>query len=85
MSANMGNGKKINRVSIPDLASRKNGEPVVSLTAYTAPMAKILDPHCDFLLVGDSLGIVNSGFNLVAYSEKEKQSSLGNKIYQKGA
>ena len=34
---------------------------------------------------GDSLGIVNAGLELVAYSEKEKQSSLGNKIYQKGA
>jgi len=63
MSANTDNGKKINRVSIPDLASRKNGEPVVSLTAYTAPMAKILDPHCDFLLVGDSLGIVLYGMD----------------------
>ena len=46
------------RISVPDLAGRKGGEPIVSLTAYTAPMAKILDPHCDFLLVGDSLGMV---------------------------
>ncbi|MBT3991672.1 MAG: 3-methyl-2-oxobutanoate hydroxymethyltransferase [Rhodospirillaceae bacterium] len=51
------------RVSVPDIAARKGGEPVVSLTAYTAPMAKILDPHCDFLLVGDSLGMVLYGLD----------------------
>ncbi len=49
------------RTSVPDIAARKGGEPIVSLTAYTAPMAKILDPHCDFLLVGDSLGMVLYG------------------------
>ena len=49
------------RISVPDIAGRKGGVPVVSLTAYTAPMAKILDPHCDFLLVGDSLGMVLYG------------------------
>ena len=63
MSANMGNISKVKRVSIPDLVSRKNRDPIVSLTAYTAPMARILDPHCDFLLVGDSLGMVLYGMN----------------------
>lgn len=63
MSTNLSDSKKINRVSIPDLISRKNGEPIVSLTAYTTPMAKILDPHCDFLLVGDSLGMVLYGMD----------------------
>lgn len=51
------------RISVPDLAGRKGGELIVSLTAYTAPMAKILDPHCDFLLVGDSLGMVLYGLD----------------------
>lgn len=37
--------------------------PVVSLTAYTAPMAKLMDPHCDLLLVGDSLGMVVYGMD----------------------
>ena len=63
MSTNLSDSKKINRVSIPDLISRKNGEPIVSLTAYTTPMAKILDPHCDFLLVGDSLGMILYGMD----------------------
>src|SRR3546814_16922271 len=31
------------------------------LTAYTARMAQLLDPHCDMLLVGDSLGKVIYG------------------------
>ena len=31
------------------------------LTAYTMRMAQLLDPHCDMLLVGDSLGQVIYG------------------------
>ena len=49
------------RNSVPDIAARKGGEPVVCLTAYTAPMAKILDPHVDMLLIGDSMGMVLYG------------------------
>ena len=49
------------RISVPDLVRRKGGEKIVSLTAYTAPLAKRLDPHCDLLLVGDSLGMVVYG------------------------
>jgi 3-methyl-2-oxobutanoate hydroxymethyltransferase len=49
------------RVTVPALRARKGGEPIVSLTAYTAPVARILDGHCDFLLVGDSLGMVVYG------------------------
>jgi hypothetical protein len=37
------------------------GEPIVMLTAYTMRMAQLLDPHCDMLLVGDSLGQVIYG------------------------
>ncbi|MEP4378055.1 MAG: 3-methyl-2-oxobutanoate hydroxymethyltransferase [Alphaproteobacteria bacterium] len=50
------------RIGVPDLRNRKGGDPIVSLTAYTAPMAEALDPHVDFLLVGDSLGMVLYGF-----------------------
>src|SRR5262245_29309740 len=49
------------RLTAPDIRARKGGEPIVCLTAYTAPMAKILDPHCDLLLVGDSVGMVVHG------------------------
>lgn len=46
----------------PDIAARKGGEPIVALTAYHAHTAAIADNHCDFLLVGDSLGMVMHGF-----------------------
>ena len=49
------------RLTVPQLARRKGGEPIVMLTAYTTRMAQLLDPHCDLLLVGDSLGQVIYG------------------------
>ncbi|WOI54024.1 3-methyl-2-oxobutanoate hydroxymethyltransferase [Parvularcula sp. LCG005] len=49
------------RLTTTDIASRKGGEPIVSLTAYDAPTAALLDPYCDFLLVGDSVGMVVHG------------------------
>ncbi len=47
-------------ITVPDLR-RMKGTPQVWLTAYTTPMAQRLDPHCDVLLVGDSLGMVLYG------------------------
>src|ERR1700748_507687 len=52
---------KTRRLAAPDNAARRAGEPVVCLTCYTTPMAQILDPHCDVLLVGDSVGMVLHG------------------------
>jgi 3-methyl-2-oxobutanoate hydroxymethyltransferase len=46
---------------VPKIQEKKGGEPIVMLTAYTARMAQLLDPHCDLLLVGDSLGQVIYG------------------------
>ncbi len=54
--------KQIRRITAPDIAARKGGEPIVSLTAYHAHTASIADKYCDFLLVGDSLGMVMHGF-----------------------
>ena len=51
----------VRRISVPDIAGRKGGEPIVCLTAYDAAMAGLLDPHCDVLLVGDSLGMAVHG------------------------
>jgi 3-methyl-2-oxobutanoate hydroxymethyltransferase len=45
------------------LRARKGGVPIVSLTAYTASQARILDTYCDLLLVGDSLGMVVYGLS----------------------
>jgi 3-methyl-2-oxobutanoate hydroxymethyltransferase len=49
------------RLTAADIAGRKGGERIVSLTAYHARTAGILDAFCDFILVGDSLGMVMHG------------------------
>ncbi len=46
---------------IEAIVSQKNQKKIVCLTAYTASMAKILAPHVDVLLVGDSVGMVVYG------------------------
>ncbi|AXQ94367.1 3-methyl-2-oxobutanoate hydroxymethyltransferase [Cereibacter azotoformans] len=48
-------------VMAADILARKGGEPLVCLTAYTTPMARLVDAHCDITLVGDSLGMVVHG------------------------
>ena len=55
------------RLTVPAIRARKaaiaagTGDPLVMLTAYTVRMAQLMDPHCDMLLVGDSLGQVIYG------------------------
>ena len=53
------------RLTVPAIQRRKfegkTEQPLVMLTAYTARQAQLLDPHCDMLLVGDSLGQVIYG------------------------
>jgi len=51
----------LQRLSVPQIRARKGKEPIVSLTAYHALTAAVADRHCDFLLVGDSLGMVLYG------------------------
>jgi 3-methyl-2-oxobutanoate hydroxymethyltransferase len=53
----------IKRLTIPQVRARKGEVPIVSLTAYTTSMARLLDPHVDILLVGDSLGMVVYGLD----------------------
>lgn len=59
--------KPMKRLTVPAIRSRKTdgktGEPLVMLTAYTVRTAQLLDPHCDMLLVGDSLGQVVYGLD----------------------
>jgi 3-methyl-2-oxobutanoate hydroxymethyltransferase len=52
----------LTRTTSVDIRARKGGEPIVSLTAYHAHTAAIADKHVDFLLVGDSLGMVMHGY-----------------------
>ena len=51
----------VRRLAAPDITARKGKEPIVCLTAYTTPVAQILDEACDLLLVGDSVGMVIHG------------------------
>ena len=45
----------------PDIRARKGTTPLVVLTAYSTPVARLVDPHCDVVLVGDSVGMVIHG------------------------
>lgn len=46
------------RFSISDIKNRqKNSPPLVCISAYTYPIAKIIDDYCDIILVGDSVGM----------------------------
>ncbi|ACM37050.1 MULTISPECIES: 3-methyl-2-oxobutanoate hydroxymethyltransferase [Rhizobium/Agrobacterium group] len=51
------------RLTPTTIAALKHQRPIVSLTAYTTPMARLMDAHCDLLLVGDSLGMVLYGLD----------------------
>ena len=53
--------EQIKRLTAPDIRARKGGEPIVCLTSYHAHTARLLDRHCDLILVGDSLGMVMHG------------------------
>ncbi|BDA83837.1 3-methyl-2-oxobutanoate hydroxymethyltransferase 3 [Aureimonas sp. SA4125] len=49
------------RQSAPSIRARKGGEKLVTLTSYSAATARLVDPFCDLLLVGDSLAMVEHG------------------------
>jgi len=51
------------RTTSVDIRARKGGAPIVSLTAYSANLAALADRHVDFLLVGDSVGMVVHGYD----------------------
>ena len=49
------------RLTPGDIRARKGGAPIACLTAYTTPMARLMDRACDLVLVGDSLGMCCTG------------------------
>lgn len=53
----------IRRLTVPKIRCQKGKTPIVCLTAYTAPMAKLVDSHADLILVGDSAANVIHGFD----------------------
>ncbi|PSM16282.1 3-methyl-2-oxobutanoate hydroxymethyltransferase [Nitratireductor sp. StC3] len=52
---------EVKALTPPDIVARKGGTPLVCLTAYTTPMARLVDTTCDIVLVGDSVGMVLHG------------------------
>jgi 3-methyl-2-oxobutanoate hydroxymethyltransferase len=48
-------------ITPPAIRARKGGQAIVCLTSYTAPMARLVDPHVDLILVGDSLAMTIYG------------------------
>ena len=46
---------------IEKILNKKNGQPIICLTAYSKAIAQIADKYCDIILVGDSLGMVLYG------------------------
>ncbi|WP_165666579.1 3-methyl-2-oxobutanoate hydroxymethyltransferase [Metapseudomonas otitidis] len=57
----MSSHTRISRISVPELARRKGPGSIVSLTAYSTPMARWVDAQADLIIVGDSLGMVLYG------------------------
>ncbi|TNF20812.1 MAG: 3-methyl-2-oxobutanoate hydroxymethyltransferase [Rhodobacteraceae bacterium] len=60
------------KAPMPDqIRAMKGGTPIVSLTAYTTPMARMMDAHCDFVLVGDSVAMVQHGLDSTVQATME--------------
>ena len=49
------------KITIKEIQKKKGKRPIVCLTAYSKPIAEILDKYCDIILVGDSVGMVLYG------------------------
>ncbi|MCB9988646.1 MAG: 3-methyl-2-oxobutanoate hydroxymethyltransferase [Rhodospirillales bacterium] len=69
------------RKTAKDIACHKgSGIPLVCLTAYTAQIAKLLDPHCDLLLVGDSMAMVLYGMDSTLGADMEMMIRHGQAV-----
>ena len=74
---------KTDRMTVPAIRARKGGEPLVCLTAYSAPVASLLDPHCDLLPVGDSVGMVLYGMDSTLGVTMEMMIAHGRAVAQR--
>ncbi|EDM66221.1 3-methyl-2-oxobutanoate hydroxymethyltransferase [Moritella sp. PE36] len=52
-----------NKITTTKIQSMKGKGSIVSLTAYTKPMAQMMDQFVDLIIVGDSTGMVAYGFD----------------------
>lgn len=53
--------KQSKKLTSQHIRAMKGSTPIVGLTAYTAPMARVMDDVVDFILVGDSLAMTVYG------------------------
>ncbi|WP_348761511.1 3-methyl-2-oxobutanoate hydroxymethyltransferase [uncultured Salinisphaera sp.] len=51
------------RLTVPTIRRMKGGDKIVSLTAYSAWMARLIDSVTDVLIVGDSMAMVEYGMS----------------------
>ena len=49
------------KITIKEICKKKGKTPIACLTAYSKPLAEILDKYCDIILVGDSVGMTLYG------------------------
>lgn len=69
------------RLTPSDFKSAKHGDrPLVCLTAYTAPVAKAVDPHCDILLVGDSVAMTVYGMETTRGATMDMMAAHGRAV-----
>ncbi|QNT78322.1 3-methyl-2-oxobutanoate hydroxymethyltransferase [Entomobacter blattae] len=61
ISTPLSSATPIKRLTVPAIKAMKGTVPIVCLTAYTAPVARIVDEVTDLILVGDSVGMVLYG------------------------
>ncbi|MER8484377.1 3-methyl-2-oxobutanoate hydroxymethyltransferase [Mesorhizobium sp. M1322] len=73
------------RISASSIRLRKGGVPVVCLTAYTYPVARLLDEHVDLLLVGDSVAMVLHGHKTTLGASLEMMIAHGQAVMRGSA
>ncbi|SDA75733.1 3-methyl-2-oxobutanoate hydroxymethyltransferase [Mesorhizobium qingshengii] len=73
------------RISADLIRRRKGGTPIVCLTAYTYPFARLLDEHVDLLLVGDSVAMVLHGLQTTLGASLEMMIAHGQAVMRGSA
>ncbi|RJT38438.1 3-methyl-2-oxobutanoate hydroxymethyltransferase [Mesorhizobium waimense] len=73
------------RIGPDDIRRRKRGVPIVCLTAYTYPVARLLDDHVDLLLVGDSVAMVLHGHKTTLGASLEMMIAHGQAVMRGSA
>ena len=68
---------------ISDFIALKGQRKIVCLTAYSAPMAHALDPHCDLLLVGDSVAMVIYGMDTTQNADLDMMIRHGQAVMRR--